>query len=78
MCVCKCMYVYLIIRLFHKHALITIVGNVSNTKTYKVDILYPSNIKSDEIDIHTLCYKVLQRITDKVHWMLLGQRDYLQ
>lgn len=63
---------YLVINLFHKHAFIAIVGNVSNTKTYKIGILYPSNLQCDEIDPYALWYKFLQRITDKVYWMLLG------
>lgn len=33
-------------------------------------------LQSYKTDTHPLRYKVLEGVADKVHWKLLGQRDY--
>ena len=49
---------------------------MSDTNICKIGVLSSRILQSYKIDSHPLRYKVLEGVTDKVHWKLLGQRDY--
>lgn len=48
---------------------------MSDTKVCKLGVPSTNILQSYEIDTHILWYKVFLRVTDKVHWKLMEQRD---